>query len=702
MPKSGNVKGIARRKAGKAASKHRRRRNSDVSSSLDLSSDGGYSALDDVSDSDEDDEDEIVAAEEKHIIKEVVKTKHRHSLGRSPRPSGSSPVTAAAVAANSSNSGIQSEEEDADQEGDGNDDNGNAGAADDDDDDDDDSSSSDSDFDLGELDEATLIAIGINPPNDADVEDAANNHDDLNSWNGISESDANLNNNGKRQVRFAGVPDSDSDDSSSSDDEAANDSTFFPDIFVEQNQLDPAFRREIENESDSSVSSSFWDYHAVFEHSNLDGNDNLGTDQADDDFFAALLDQPLQQPPSTPQAEATDATNDGEGYDSDGDDGDDDTTEDEAPPMPTHGRRGTMRHIDSDDDDSSDSDSDSKMSVTPQKRRLPRVRRYFFTPRSRRPVAMINPASGKMVIFTPEKRAARTDRINDDSDNNLVFGNDATTSAEFDAQLNALLNGQEPLDLTNTNGVLQSSPLISSSGAVMMSAMISSQTFGDYIQSHNVGPIEAFFPANMTTDTFLGEDSDFSGEIIEDEGESNLRLEDFIQFDRNSADGTDPADVLFGLSEADPQGLTDDEFLVGLTNGLEAIGDGDDSAAQTPIANGNNFFFSGDTSAIDDMIFSSIFDSGGSGLDGLGDLSSNNNTPVSRRASLTAGGDDGFNNLLGFGLEGIEEEDESALEKDKDDGKKETAGADDSDNGSGSTLSHKRHRSISEVKDLAL
>ena len=697
MPRNGALKGSVRRKAAKAAPK-RRRRNSDVSSSLDLSSDGGYSALDDVSDSDDNDEDEIVAAEEKHIIKDVVKTKHRHTLGRSPRPAGSSPVTAAAVVANSNNA-LQSEEEDADQEGGGDDDDDAGGA-----DDDDSSSSSDSEFDLGELDEATLLAIGVNPPHGGDVEDAAaNNNDDLASWNGISESEAN-NKGGKRQVRFAGVPDSDSDDSSSSDEEAANDSTFFPDIFVEQNLLDPAFRREIENESDSSVSSSFWDYAAAFEPSNTN-NDTID----DDDFFASVLGQPMP-PPSTPAAEATDATVDGDGYDSDADgDSDDDTTEDEAPPQPAHGRRANARYIDS-DDESTDSDSDSKVSVTPQRRRLPRVRRYFFTPKSRRPVAMINPASGKMVIFTPEKRTARPDRTKDDSDNNLGLENNAAAAADLDAQLNALLNGHDLLDTSNHNSsMLQSSPLISSSGAVMMSAMISSQTFGDYIQSHNVGPIEAFFPANMTSENFLGDDSDFSGEILEDEGECNLRIEDFIQFDRNSADGTDPADALFGLSEADLQGQleTDDEFLMSLTNELQDGEEGDDSAAQTSMANGNSIFFPAGTGSIDEMLFSSVFDSGGSGLGGLGglggvsdlgDLGNNNNgsnsAPVSRRASIaassSAGEDDlvgggtglgsglaGFMSLTGLaGLEGIEEEDESALEKDD---TTTAAGEDDSD-----------------------
>lgn len=230
-----------RRKAAPAKSK--RRRNSDTSSSLDLSSDGGYSALGEVSDSEDDDEDDVYAAEEKHIIQAVTKSRHAPS----PRPP------------------VQNEEEDADEEeADG------AGSDDDDDEDDDDGDDED---DLEELDDADFTEFAFeentnNGGNDDTPTGKAKFADDGASWNGVSESDANQAGGAalpaKRQVRFAGVPDSDSDSTTS--DASVHDSQFFPDIFVEQGSLDPGFRREIEHDSDSSVSSSFWDYSSGYGH----------------------------------------------------------------------------------------------------------------------------------------------------------------------------------------------------------------------------------------------------------------------------------------------------------------------------------------------------------------------------------------------------------------------------------------------------
>lgn len=254
-----------RRKAAAPPAKTKRRRGSDNSSTPDLSSDGGYSALDEVSDSEDDDEDGVYAAEEKHIIKDVTKIRH----GPSPRP----------VA--------QKEEEDADEEeGDGD---GDGGSDDEDEDDLD---------DLDDADFADFIAQEDgNKDNDGGAEDSANAKfaDDGASWNGISESDANHNgavvgvqaSPPKRQVRFAGVPDSDSDSTTS--EVSVHDSQYFPDIFVEQNLLDPGFRREIEHESDSSVSSSFWDYSYGY---GLEP-DASAVQLSDADLFAAGLPDPV-------------------------------------------------------------------------------------------------------------------------------------------------------------------------------------------------------------------------------------------------------------------------------------------------------------------------------------------------------------------------------------------------------------------------
>jgi hypothetical protein len=91
----------------------------------------------------------------------------------------------------------------------------------------------------------------------------------------------------ERHVRFAGVPDSDSDSTDSDTTEEIQ--GFFPDIFVKQSSLDPAFRREIEYDPDeSSNSSSFWDFHS--------SQDKFGADSDNDEVVAADDDTPTVTP----------------------------------------------------------------------------------------------------------------------------------------------------------------------------------------------------------------------------------------------------------------------------------------------------------------------------------------------------------------------------------------------------------------------
>lgn len=84
------------------------------------------------------------------------------------------------------------------------------------------------------------------------------------------------------------------------------------------------------------------------------------------------------------------------------------------------------------------------------------------------------------------------------------------------------------------------SPLVRNPGFVMMGAMVSSNTFGDFMNMQPFGPAEAFFPC--TSDAFTGDDSDdsyFVGvqvEEDEDEEESLLKLEDFVTFNNDSSD----------------------------------------------------------------------------------------------------------------------------------------------------------------------
>ncbi|CAK7217254.1 hypothetical protein SCUCBS95973_003083 [Sporothrix curviconia] len=548
-----------RRKA--PPSKAKRRRGSDVSSSIDLSSDGGYSALDDVSDSEDDDEEDVAAAEEKHIIQGATKARHAPS----PRPA------------------VQNEEEDADEEEDE-----DAGSSDDDDDED------DLELDDADFPEFALEDL-INQQNNGGGNDNDNGGDDTvlgngrfaddgASWNGISESDANQNGASapKRQVRFADLPDSDSDSTSSD----VSVHQFFPDIFVEQGSLDPGFRREIENDSDSSVSSSFWDYSSGYGLDSdailaqLSDADLLGTDLPglNNDILPSVAEE------DAAGAEDEELEEEGlDGYQTDGD-----TTEEDEPQLIPI-RRKLARRIQLIDSDEESSESESEVEMALDSRHgQPRAKRYLLTPRSKRPVAFIHPHTGKMVIFTPEKPPQAP--MNSMSMNSMNSNSmDSMNSMNSLNSLNSLNSNavdvmSDPIfDTSNIllppdNGISQSSPLMNNASSVMMGAMFSSNTFGDYMHAQNIGPIEAFFPT-LSSDAFLGEDSDFSGEFFEDDGESNLRIEDFIQFDRNTAeDAVDPADQLFDMSVPPPM-PSDDLFL-----DLDTAGLPDNDDLLTPLA----------------------------------------------------------------------------------------------------------------------
>lgn len=241
-----------RQKYPRAPVKVAKRRGSDSSSSLNLSDDDGYSGVEDISDSDDEDEDHVRAAEEKHIISHEL----RHVVSEPPRP----PLN---------------DDSDADEE-------------DEEDDDDEEEEEEEEDEDDDEGDE---VAEGDDEPGHetvswdgilSDIDDGAIS--DLAPTNYILDEEVIY---GERHVRFTGVPDSDSD--STTTDTTKDIDGFFPDLFVEQNSLDPAFRREIEYDPDeSSNSGSFWDFHS---------QDQLGLD-SDADIGVAVQEE--DTPTATP------------------------------------------------------------------------------------------------------------------------------------------------------------------------------------------------------------------------------------------------------------------------------------------------------------------------------------------------------------------------------------------------------------------
>lgn len=217
-----------------AAKAQKRRRLSESSSSIDLSDDEGYSAVEDISDSEDNDEEDVIAVEEETILLEGLPIS-----SHAPRP----------LSDDEDEEDGEEEEDEADEE------------------------EEEEDEDADNASWAGILS---------DVEDgqASDFYHDSNPL----VSDPII----ERHVRFD-VPDSDSDSTETEDDHA----DLFPDIFVSQNSLDPAFRKEIEHDTDeSSGSNSFWDYHGHYEEEGGDDSESEAEEivrqLSDDETVAAV------------------------------------------------------------------------------------------------------------------------------------------------------------------------------------------------------------------------------------------------------------------------------------------------------------------------------------------------------------------------------------------------------------------------------
>lgn len=205
------------------ATKRRVSVSSTSSSSLDLSDDEGYSAVEDLSES-EDDEHNVMAAEEEHLL---TRASRKRPLEHTPRPQ---------VIAQEEEHDADEEDEEEDEEDEQNEDGDDEEDDDDEPEDDDDNAADDNESwgGLSEHEESTIIEQVPEPSVETEVSV-------------------------KRHVRFAGIPDDDSDSDSTTTETESN-ADLFPDIFVDRNELDPAFRIEIERGNESSSAESFWDY----------------------------------------------------------------------------------------------------------------------------------------------------------------------------------------------------------------------------------------------------------------------------------------------------------------------------------------------------------------------------------------------------------------------------------------------------------
>ncbi|KAK1752003.1 hypothetical protein QBC47DRAFT_405207 [Echria macrotheca] len=396
------------------------------SSSPDLSSsdEDGYSGVEDVSESEDDDVD-VVAAEEKYILRE----------------SSTRPL-------------IFEDDNDADEEGD--------------------------DDDEAEDDEV----IGDNTSWDGILESEQDEAVPEDESDGIDREPMSS----ERRVRFTGVPDSDSDSTTSDVSETENFGDFFPDIFVDQNALDPHFRREIEKDQDdsSSTSSTHWveQVHVL---------EALDEEEDDDEDVTPTVTPTATPAPSAVPAEASSPSPVGDGPE-DGYESDGDTTEEDEPEPPI--RQKQMRRFPAPDPDT-DSDTET---ATPFRRGKPRVGRFNLDKSEKKPIAVLNPTTRRMMIFTPE-RVGRFD----------------LSPEQFDLGFPSALPAGMPFFL----------PGIS----VMMDNMLSNSSFGDHLfNTSPLRPTEAFFPTSDTGYEECSDESEFPTTGGEDDGEADLRIEDFIQF----------------------------------------------------------------------------------------------------------------------------------------------------------------------------
>lgn len=128
----------------------------------------------------------------------------------------------------------------------------------------------------------------------------------------------------------------------------------------------------------------------------------------------------------------------------------------------------------------------------------PRTRRVNLDRSDRKPIAVLNPVTRKIQIFTPHRR--------------------------------------RQLDLSPEQFNLpqalpqESSPLFTHSANMMLSAMFSSNALGDFLGT--TGPEEAFFPTDPSSILVHNDySSPHSGEDEDEDGEGQLDISDFITWD---------------------------------------------------------------------------------------------------------------------------------------------------------------------------
>lgn len=258
----------------------------------------------------------------------------------------------------------------------------------------------------------------------------------------------------------------------------------FPDI-LDRDSLNPNFLRQIEHDSDDDANSegSYWDH------------------RGDDELAAA----PAQNDHEDEDDEYdSDSSDDMTSYDSD------ETTDDDLPAVVKASE--VQKNPDPADANASSSEEEVVRTHRPMRPRPPRMGRWVHS--LSRPFAVIHTDGKKMILFN--KQAIRRSSVEGIMRDNSQFS-------------------------TPRQRIVDSSPMMSNSANIMMSAASSNSFFA-------AGP-EAYFPwtsvdadGTIHQDSVFPDSSSYDGDDLDD-GEGDILIEDFLDFgDETTADEKDNDD----------------------------------------------------------------------------------------------------------------------------------------------------------------
>ncbi|KAJ5722468.1 hypothetical protein N7488_000503 [Penicillium malachiteum] len=303
-----------------------------------------------------------------------------------------------------------------------------------------------------------------------------------------------------RRVHFEERSDSSSDSDSHTEDEIPSD-------FLQQDSLDPQLRRMIENDNENHRSHRrqseeiFGD--ADYGHANIYHVESDGTSEG------SLS-----------------------GYETD----DGDTTDEDLPPPATITHPRSLLRRDS--TDSLVAPSDDK-TVNIPRRRGPIMGTFVADPH--KPVALVD-CTGKHLVIIPAYASSRHDWL--ESAANSMPG----TANNSPRQTTLQLIDESDTDAMASPNHIDFSPMLASSANLMMTALGNDLTPGGQV----MGPPEAFYPSrDFAIDSSFEDDE-------EDDPESALNVDDFIDFGNGSSDEED-------------MGNLDDEALISPMAGASSM-----------------------------------------------------------------------------------------------------------------------------------